>query len=163
MDDIFDSLIYIIITIVAFVISALGKKKKKQAQVISNNNEYEEENTREDALIPNLEKLLNDDLGLRNRNLYNDYNQFEEQQQAEIETEEKSREEILDSVPPEMLDDKPDIPFSIEYEDNSKTIEGSSIVDSDITKSDSYEESELDDFELQKAIIYSEIINRKEY
>ena len=35
MDDNFDSLIYIIITIVAFVISALGKKKKKSAQNLS--------------------------------------------------------------------------------------------------------------------------------
>lgn len=33
MDDIFDSLIYIIITIAAFVISALGKKKKKHPNV----------------------------------------------------------------------------------------------------------------------------------
>jgi len=159
MDDIFDNLIYIIITIVAFAISALGKKKKKDARrnatVPTSKESYEE--PKEKPFLSNLEKLLNDEIGLTNQNIRQE-KEFEPI--IEEETIFKEKKEVLDSVPPEMLDDKEDIPYSVEYED-TKDVFSSSISDKDITKEE--EEVVLEDFNLRDAIIYSEIINRKEY
>lgn len=61
-----------------------------------------------------------------------------------------------------MLDDKPDIPYSIEY-DNADLSNHNSIKNSDTLEELDEEESELSDFNFREAIIYSEIINRKEY
>ena len=62
MDDIFDNLIYIIIMIVVFVISAIGKNKKKQAQrstVITES----DNNKKEDSPFSfnNIEKLIKEE------------------------------------------------------------------------------------------------------
>ena len=160
MDDIFDSLIYIVIMIVAFVISYLGKKKKKQAPIPGIVKEQERKVEHEDSLVPNLESLLRNELGLENRDIYNDYDKYEVEQEEEVIIE--AKEEILDTVPPEMLDDKPDIPYSIEYDDTD-SISSTSIQGSDITTEESDSVVEIDDFDIRKAVIYSEIINRKEY
>ncbi len=157
MDDIFDNLIFIIITIVAFAISALGKKKKKQPQVppvraFGEKQQEEEKRT----IFPNLEQLIREEMGLENKDLYEDYEDDEVNNQEEV------VEQPLDSVPPEMLDDVPDTPYSIEY-DNKDLIDEESISDSDLTHEEVVAENEDEEFDLQKAVIYSEILNRKEY
>ena len=157
MDDIFDNLIYIVITIVAFGISALGKKKKKDAQKnatvpISNENHVE---PKEKPFLSNLEQLLNDEIHFTDKNIKQE-NEFEQ-----IIEEVEEKEEVLDFVPPEMLDEKGYTPYSIEYEDIG-SVSSNSITDIDITKEEE-EEGVLEDFNLKDAIIYSEILNRKEY
>ena len=130
MDDNFDSLIYIIITIVAFVISALGKKKKKSAQRVAPVNREEPPQRRERPFLSNLEQLLNEELGINNQSFTN---QFE---------------------------DKEEVPYSIEFDDTNE-IYTNSVKDAELLESE--DESSLADFNLEDAIIYSEIINRKEY
>ena len=156
MDDIFDNLIYIVITIVAFGISALGKKKKKDAQkkaAVSTSNETHVE-PKEKPFLSNLEQLLNDEIHFTDKNIKQE-NEFEQ-----IIEDVEEKEDVVDFVPPKMHDDKKDTPNSIEYEDIGN-ISSSSITDKDITKEE--EEVVLEDFNLKDAIIYSEILNRKEY
>jgi hypothetical protein len=68
--------------------------------------------------------------------------------------------EILDTVPEELQDEKEKMPYSIEHEDTSE-IFSRTIEDQDITLEE--EEGSPIDFDLEKAIIYSEILNRKDY
>lgn len=157
MDDIFDNLIYIIITIVAFAISALGKKKKKDTQRISpvgNEKPFQEKSN---PFFANLEQLLNEELGIPDQKIQNQYIE------DPVYTEEPKpkAEEVLDFVPPEMLDEIEDVPYSIEYDDREE-ISSSSIKDADIT-SEEEEESIIEGFNLRDAVIYSEIMNRREY
>lgn len=157
MEDFFDNLIFIIITIVAFAISALGKKKKKQPQVPpvrASAEKQPEEGKR--TIFTNLEQLLREEIGLENKDLYEDYEDDEVNKQEEV------VEQPLDTVPPEMLDDIPDTPYSIEY-DNKDLINEESISDSDLTHEEVLSENEDEEFDLEKAVIYSEILNRKEY
>ena len=158
MDDIFDSLIYIIIALVAFAISALSKKKKKQAQrpPSSYDNQVEDNNDRK-TFIPNLEQLIREQIGVQDENI------FETEDEVIIDTipKEESKSEVLDSVPPEMLDNKEDTPYSIEHEDTSKIFSDFEL--SNVTKEEQEDNTLFDDFDLRKAIVYSEIINRKEY
>ena len=158
MDDIFDSLIYIVIAIVAFAISLLGKKKKKNLQRSPEIDPDTVNEREEKPFLSNLEQLLNEELGIQNRNF--DEDEYETEAELEEKPDVYEKEEILDSVPPEMLDDKEDMPYSIEYEDTSEVF-SDSIKDTDITKEE--EDSIIKDFNIRDAIIYSEIINRKEY
>ena len=158
MDDIFDSLIYIVIAIVAFAISVLGKKKKKNLQRPPEIDPDIVNEREEKPFLSNLEQLLNEELGIQNQNFEEDENEPEVVLEENPDVYEK--EEILDSVPPEMLDDKKDTPYSIEYEDTSEVF-SDSIKDTDITKEEG--NPIIEDFNLRDAIIYSEIINRKEY
>ncbi|MFC2152782.1 hypothetical protein ACFLSE_09665 [Bacteroidota bacterium] len=91
---------------------------------------------------------------------YNYHNEYVEDLVIEEETELEEKPVILDTVPPEMLDDKEDIPYSIEYEDTSEIFKDS-IKDTELTEEE--ESSIIEDFNIQDAVIYSEIINRKEY
>ncbi|MCD4834953.1 MAG: hypothetical protein K8R31_14235 [Bacteroidales bacterium] len=158
MDDIFDSLIYIIVAIVAFAISILGKKKKKDVRTVSpvdNENSGERE---ERPLLSNIAQLLNEELGIQNQNF--DKYEYETEAESEEKPDVYEKEEILDSVPPEMLDNKEDAPYSIEYEDTSEVF-SDSIKDTDISEED--KTPIIEDFNLRDAVIYSEIINRKEF
>jgi hypothetical protein len=164
MDDNFDSLIYIIITVVAFVISALGKKKKKARPKIAPVNEQQREQKKEKPLFSNLEKLLNEELGLEETQYTNEHEEQDQIDQPVMEEkyepkEEEKTEQPLDHVPPEMLDDKEDVPYSIEFDDTSEIFK-ESVKDGDLVEE---QEEVLPDFNLKDAIIYSEIINRKEY
>lgn len=156
MDDIFDSLIYIIITIAAFVISALGKKKKKHPNVPPIQRATEPQTEKKKTIFPDIEQLIKEEMGLETNDYVED--PFVNQGEEKIEI---PKEQPLDYVPPEMLDDKPDIPYSIEYDEDIS--EKDSIKNSDISAEHMEDESELSDFDLKEAIIYSEIINRKEY
>ena len=157
MDDIFDNLIYIIIMIVVFVISAIGKNKKKQAQrstVITES----DNNKKEDSPFSfnNIEKLIKEEMGIEDQNTFND------PYKNEVIQEEKIVEEVLDTVPEQKSDSKKDKQYGIEYED-TREVFSNFIKSSDLSKKESSEKSILDDFNLQDAVIYSEIINRKEY
>ncbi len=158
MDDIFDSLIYIVIAIVAFAISVFGKKKKKDVRTVSPVDNENPGEVEERPLLSNIAQLLNEELGIQNQN----FDKYEYETEAELEEKPDvyEKEGILDSVPPEMLDDKKDMPYSIEYEDTSEVF-SDSIKDTDITKEEEY--SIIEDFNLRDAVIYSEIINRKEF
>jgi hypothetical protein len=156
MDDIFDNLIYIIITIVAFAISALGKKKKKDTRRTSNLSNVKPVQERTNPFFANLEQLFNEEIAVPNQNYQNQYIE-------EVVVEKKPEPEIeqpLDFVPPEMLDDIEDVPYSIEYDD-SEDISSSSIKDAEITPEE--DQPVIEGFNLRDAVIYSEIMNRKEY
>jgi hypothetical protein len=156
MEDIFDSLIYIIIAIVAFAISILGKKKKKQNQPVFESQEGNDHSEKEeDSLLPNLEKLIREQVGIQNPYTYEEHYLDQE----EVIQEEKPS-DILDVVPPEMLDNKEDVPYSIEYDDTSEIFKDA-IKDADLTAEDDNEL--LENFDLRDAVIFSEIINRKEF
>ncbi|MCK5027999.1 MAG: hypothetical protein KAR57_00090 [Bacteroidales bacterium] len=156
MEDIFDSLIYIIIAIVAFAISILGKKKKKQNQTSFKSQEgYNNSEKEEDSLLPNLEKLIREQVGIQDPYTYEE--KYIEQEEV---IQEEKPSDILDVVPPEMLDNKEDVPYSIEYEDTSEIFKDA-IKDSDLTIEDNNEI--LENFNLRDAVIFSEIINRKEF
>lgn len=165
MEDLFDSLIYIIIVIVGFIISLLGKKKKK-AQSVSPPKQQIQEQPKEKPFISTLEQLLNEELGIAEEKYENTY---------EVELQEEEPETILDSpvskidtvagpidsVPEELLDGKESAPFSVEYDDTSEIFKNA-ITDKEITDEGDREEL-FSDFNLKDAIIYSEIINKKEY
>jgi|GEM_PF-2422091 len=156
MEDIFDNLLYIIITIAAFAISAIGKKKKQQAKKQGIASQHENLRNEKPSYSLNIEKLIKDELGFEDESFIRD---------DEVEEEvinDTFVEEPIDTVPKYLLDDKEDVPYSIEY-DESELITNSSISDNDLTNVDTTDESILDDFNLESAIIYSEIINRKEY
>jgi len=154
MDHIFDNLLYIVIALVTFGISALGKKKKKQG-AIRRPTQNLVNKEKQSGLGFNLEKLIKEELGLE------DQNEQAYQTQTAEESVVEAIEKPLDFVPEYMLDDKEDVPYSVEYDDSVEI--KNEISDSDITKDLQEEETLLDDFNLQEAIIYSEIINRKEY
>ncbi len=173
MEDIFDSLIYIIIVIVGFVISALGKKRKKSAQRVIPNKQSQPTQPaqssqptqqKERPFLSNLEQLLNEELGIAEDKYEDVYEEEIPKKEAEPILDSPfstldTTESILDSIPVESRSNE-DVPFSIEYEDNNEIlknpIKAGEIMDE--------EESEvLKNFDLKEAIIYSEIINRKEY
>ena len=171
MEDIFDSLIYIIIVIVGFIISALGKKKKKSAQKVVPINQTQATQPKqptqqkERPFLSNLEQLLNEELGITEDKYENTYQ--EEIPEKEYEpvldspvSKLDTTESILDSVPVESKRNNEDAPFSIEYDDNNEIFK-SSVKDEEIV--DVKESGVLKNFDLEEAIIYSEIINRKEY
>lgn len=154
MDDIFDNLIYIVIAIVAFAISALGKKKKRDESRIPLLSDENQEQEKAKPFFANFEQLLNEEIGFPNPNIQNQYipePTVDEQPEAK---------EVLDSVPPDMLDDKEGVPYSIEYDDTSE-IFLNAIKDAEIT--DVEEEPIIEDFNIRDAVIYSEILNKKEY
>lgn len=165
MDDIFDSLIYILITLAAFAISFLGKKKKPDRRPPANFSSENRSEKEQNPFFSDFERLLDND--------YSDdpYKTGEEQipvtDKANVNYSDENKtprnqinNEILDTVPQELLDDKEAMPYSIENDDTSE-IFSNSVKDEDLTAHD--EESVIDDFDLEKAIIYSEIINRKDY
>ena len=157
MDDIFDNLIYIIIMVVIFIISAIGKNKKKQAQRASVTDGDNMEKKASPFSFSNIEKLIKEEMGIEDQNIYND------PYENEVILEEETGVGNLDTIPNENLDSKKDKAYSsIEYEDTRKVF--SDFIESpDLSNEESLEESILDDFNLQDAVIYSEIINRKEY
>lgn len=154
MEDIFDSLIYIVIAIVAFAISVFGKKKKAEARKGTQTGNENNVQRKGKPFLSNLEQLLKEEIGIQDQNNYVDSNSFEDEQEFE------EKEEVLDFVPKEMLDDKEDIPYSIEFEDTSE-IFSETIKDADLTIQE--EEPIIEDFNLREAVIYSEIIKRKDY
>jgi hypothetical protein len=165
MEDLFDNLIYILIVLVGFIISALGKKKKKAAQQRVTSKPQTSAQQKERPFLSNLEKMLNEELGLAEKKYENPYeDEIYEDEQEEILDSPISKldsiENKLDTVPQELLDDKKDVPYSIEYDDSNE------IFNHSITDNEIVEESDIEiieEFDLKDAIIYSEIINRKEY
>ncbi|NOQ25237.1 MAG: hypothetical protein GQ564_07730 [Bacteroidales bacterium] len=158
MGDNFDTIIYIIITIVAFAISALGKKRKKDR---NNNQSVSTESPSKPKARPflsNLEQLLKEEMGIPDQKIQNEYgvNSINEDYEQEFE----NLEEMIENPTKETINTKDKIPYSIEYEDTNE-IFSDSIQDSDLTKQE--EEPIIKDFNLRDAVIYSEIINRKEY
>lgn len=159
MDDIFGNWVYIILLIASFVISALGKKKKKRPNPMISKPSVEPERVEERPTSSlNFEELIKEQLGIQNE-YENDF--YETETEPKIDTTiSQVKEKPLDRVPEYMLDDKEDIPFSIEYDNTESEIEQEIEHEE---KEESEEKSILEGFDLQDAVIYSEILNRKEY
>ncbi|HSH52344.1 MAG TPA: hypothetical protein VK982_11535 [Bacteroidales bacterium] len=165
MDDIFDSLIYILITLAAFAISLMGKKKKKIQRPpadFSNQKHAENEPT---SFMSDLDRLFEDDDEPMGSEKVEPSFVGEKKADTEVFRNQSDRNqinnEILDTVPNESMDKKEKMPYSIEYDDNHEMFSNNPIEEEDITKREN--KSVLDDFDLEKAVIYSEILNRKEY
>ncbi|MGM0407092.1 MAG: hypothetical protein ACQERU_03865 [Bacteroidota bacterium] len=163
MDDIFDSLIYILITLAAFAISLLGKKKKPAQRAPISEGTEDHEETGQTPFFSDFERLLdrefvNDDLDTEQEESYHadEQESFESNKPGN-----QINNEILDSTPSELAEDKEKMPYSIEYDDTSEVF-SHSINDGDITK-DEESKSIADDFDLEKAVVYSEILNRRDY
>lgn len=152
MDDNFGNLIYFLILIVTFVISLLGKKKKKRPISVQQNGQFNRQEQTGNSFLPNLEQIIKQEMGIVDTNPYEEYN--------EPKIEKEIKEEPIDTIPKEYLDDKSDAPYSIEY-DNNDLIKEDSIEQQMIIEEES--ETILEDFDLEQAIIFSEILNRKEY
>ena len=158
MDDSFGTILYIIIAGIAFIVSVISKNKKKNARRTTPVNNNTDNPEKERPFISNIERLLNEKLDTQSHYLDRDAS---EEDYIEEEEPELEKEVVLDFVPPEMLDDKEDTPYSVEYDDTSK-IFAKTIEDSEI-KGEEEENPLLEEFDLQKAVIYSEIINRKDF
>ncbi len=178
----FDTLIYLVVTIIFLAIGALGKKKKVQRPLV--NNEPEDDDTMQptrkaDPFTENFNRMMGfydkpDD----SSNLVTDQDFQVEMTNSQDDRMQMTKEEILDSV-----ESKLDVPYSkLDSVDNSlDTIEDAidSIGDLKFDSiQDSIKMSELgaegygkrssigimkllDDFDIRKAIIYTEIINPK--
>jgi hypothetical protein len=163
MDDIFDSLIYILITLAAFAISLMGKKKKpaQRRPDYSGEGHSDSEPT---SFISDFDRLFEDDNEpLGSENIEPSFFGEKKTSHNNIENQENRNQinnEILDTVPPESLNDKEVMPYSIEHADTSNVF-SEPIKDEDLTIHE--EETAGGDFDLEKAIIYSEILHRKEY
>lgn len=161
MEDIFDNLLYIVIVLASFIISALGKKKKKQQRpttmskpkVTPGNSEPRATNNF------NLEALLKEQMGIQEEDFY----EAEPEQETIFNAENNKKEEKpLDRVPEYMLDDKEDISYSVEYDTKESEI-SDEFFNEDQNEEILTEKSLSEEFDLQQAVIYSEILNRKEY
>jgi len=161
MDDIFDSLVYIVITIIAFAISLLGKKKKKPVPRVREENYTPQPKQEQKPFFTTLEKLLAEEMGLGYENEFPYEEERKPVQKEKPIVESVEAGEILDTVPQETAESKIDNLYSIEYDDNA--IKNSEMKISDITREEDLSNDVLDDFDLQKAVIYSEILQRKEY
>jgi len=161
MDDIFDSLIYIVITIIAFAISLLGKKKKKPVSHVPVENYNQAPQQEQKPFFTTLEKLLAEEMGLGYENEFSYEDERKEVKQENPVIESLEAGEALDTVPAETKESKIDNLYSVEYDDNA--IKNSEMKISDITREEDLSNDLLDDFDLQKAVIYSEILQRKEY
>lgn len=163
MDDIFDSLIYIIITLAAFAISLIGKKKKPAERPSFNRTTEDHSESEQAPFFRKIDRLLDpefadDDFETEQDNAYHD---DEEKIIARKTTRNQINNEILDSTPSGMSENKEKMPYSIEYADTSEVF-SHSITDQDLTKNEE-SKSIADDFDLEKAIVYSEILSKKEY
>ena len=158
MGDNFDTIIYIIITIVAFTISALGKKRKKDRNAKQSFSNESPAKPKARPFLSNLEQLLKEEIGITDQNFKNEYKP--DSINEDYEQEYENPEEIIEKTPKEMVNTKNKAPYSVEYEDTSEMF-SDSIQDNDLTKTE--EEPIIEDFNLRDAVIYSEIINRKEY
>jgi len=152
MDDSFSTILYIIIAIVAFVISAIGKKKKAPVQSSQEDRPFNEPGI--DSELPffrNLEELLNE--------------QAEEKPVVHrIQKVPEPKREVQEGRSPFIESNSP-LTSKYMMENNQRMKEediSNPIYNDDLTKTDS-EESTLDEFDLKQAIISSEILNRKQY
>ena len=97
-------------------------------------------------------------MGIDNNNLYGQY--------KDLDTEPIEQEEIIsefeETTQEKDLTEKEEVPYSIEF-DNSDLINENSIEKAKIVDEEESLGIDLDDFDLRKAVIYSEIINRKQY
>ncbi|MEE4196607.1 MAG: hypothetical protein V2I54_03095 [Bacteroidales bacterium] len=164
MDDIFDSLIYILITLAAFAISLLGKKKKQAPRAPVNFSEEESPEKENPSFLSDFERFFEEeDKPVESEGTEPSF--VGENRSSALRSESRPGEnqinqEILDTVPEELQDEKEKMPYSIEHEDTSE-IFSRTIEDQDITLEE--EEGSPIDFDLEKAIIYSEILNQKDY
>ncbi|MDK2979259.1 MAG: hypothetical protein PWP52_1973 [Bacteroidales bacterium] len=164
MDDIFDSLIYILITLAAFAISLMGKKKKP-AQRRPDFSEQGHSKSESTSFVSDFDRLFEDhDEPLGSERVEPSFFGEKKPPQDGSDNQENKNQfnnEILDSVPEESLDKKEKMPYSIDYDDNHEMSSNKPLEVEDLTENEG--ESVLDDFDLEKAVIYSEILHRKEY
>ncbi|MCG8412400.1 MAG: hypothetical protein MI739_14065 [Bacteroidales bacterium] len=140
-----DNLLYIILMIVAFVVSVVRKNKKAQnrPRIIHKDNA---ESRKTPFQSFNIEQILNEEQDLLD----------DENLNTEKEMEQGTNSEILDTVP--KYTKEREILSNIENQDISKG--NDSFAEKDIPKSKLTKEKE---FDLREAIIYSEILKRKEF
>ena len=163
MDDIFDSLIYILITLAALAISFMGKKKKPAERPSFNQDTEDHSESERAPFFSEIDRLLDPEFGDDEfeTEQVNAYHDDEEKIIDRKNIRNQTNNEILDSTPSVMSENKEKMPYNIEHADTSEVF-SHSITDEDLTKNEE-SKSIADDFDLEKAIVYSEILNRKEY
>jgi hypothetical protein len=152
MDDSFSTILYIIIAIVAFVISAIGKKKKAPVQSSQEDRQFNEPEL--DSELPffrNLEELINEQAD--EKPIFRRVQEAAEPKKAVQE----GRSPFIES----------NSPLTSKYliQNNQRMKEEDTlnpIYNDDLTKTDT-EESTIEEFDLKQAVISSEILNRKQY
>ncbi|OFX88384.1 MAG: hypothetical protein A2W99_07890 [Bacteroidetes bacterium GWF2_33_16] len=153
MGDNFDTILYIIIGLVAFVISAIGKKKKAPIQSQRAENPFAELDM--DAELPifkSFEDLLNDQVRV-------------EKPVFQKVAEDKEVKKIVQEgrspfIEKNSLLTKKYIKHTLGNQQNEDS--SSPISDSDLTKAEQ-EVYNVEEFDLKQAVINSEILNRKQY
>jgi hypothetical protein len=180
----FDTLIYIIIMIVFIVLGALGKKKKpvQQSVPIEEEGEEEEYTSPEDVIAEKLKAFIGD--YDKRESSYETDRSIQEESEPEVirdefssekdhgsvETYKSYKESSLDKMQKTHDGIQEGIPVFSDhlYDDKSTTL-----ADGDLTMSenqpsfdDAYDiafSDVYDDFDLTKAIIFSDILNRKHF
>lgn len=153
MKDNFDTILYIIIALIAFVISAIGKKKKKP------------EPSENDQSVFNT--LINDEIPV-----YKEFEKIFNIQDAVVEKEpvtkpqSKNIEKIHIPEGRARLIEKNSLltksyVSSVHVQENNE-IFNHAITNNDLTHDDETEKN-IEEFDLRNAIVYSEILNRKKY
>ena len=150
MEDIFDNILYIVIALVAFIISFLGKKKKPPVHARSVEHPFSEPELEiEPPLFKSFEEFLNE--------------QIEVESPAPQKPEEVKS--ILQEGRSEMIESNS--PLTKNYIKQTRgrikvdTV-ASALFDDDLTKSEQKEDN-FEEFDLKQAVIGAEILNRKQY
>ncbi|HKL09097.1 MAG TPA: hypothetical protein VJ896_10000 [Bacteroidales bacterium] len=160
MDDIFDSLIYILITLAAFAISLMGKKKKPAERPPANFTGDDHSENKSSPFISDLDRFFDDhdEESVDSEEVEPSFvGESKPQQRA---TDNQIKHEILDDVPEQSYNNKEKMPYSMDHADTGE-IYSEPIKGTDLTIEE--EEERGADFDLEEAVIYSEILQRKEY
>jgi len=160
MDDFFDSLIYIIITLAAFAISLLGKKKKPAKRSPAEVTGEEHPKREQTSFLSDFERFFDDQHEESDDNEQVEPSFVGDNDPQNRANDNQIRQEILDDVPEQPNNNKEKMPYSIEYDETGGDY-SEPIKKEELTIEE--EEERGADFDLEKAVIYSEILNRKEF
>ena len=150
MENILDNILYIVIALVAFIISLIGKKKKPPVHARSSEQPFSEpEFDTDPPLFKSFEEFLNENMGIESP---------APQKPVEIKSNlQEGRSEMIENNSPLTKNYIKQTRGRIKQD-----IVSDALVDDDLTKQDQ-EEISFEEFDLKQAVISAEILNRKEY
>jgi len=117
MDDFFDSLIYIIITLAAFAISLLGKKKKPAKRSPAEVTGEEHPKREQTSFLSDFERFFDDQHEESDDNEQVEPSFVGDNDPQNRANDNQIRQEILDSVPEQADNNKEKMPYSMDPAD----------------------------------------------
>lgn len=141
MDDSLQTIIYIILTIAFIIYSAIRKKKPTKSNNPSvSDNDVEVQKSNPTSFMNFLE------------------DQFSEKTHNNIQENELNYEEVLEQQKVSNIVDNGNMENKVDVVGNDKVNDNETIKETEIS-----DESKIFKFDLKKAVIYSELLNRKNY